>query len=74
MAAAIVASMCAAVREAGGEFLMASYAAKYAELYERVAVGGPERTGFVSAERFVAMAALAGKSPREIVRGLPRKA
>jgi GNAT superfamily N-acetyltransferase len=73
VAAAIVAAMCAAIRESGGEFLMASYGAKYAELYERVAVGGPERTGFVSAGALVAMAGLAGKSPREIVRGLPRK-
>jgi GNAT superfamily N-acetyltransferase len=73
IAAAIVASMCAAVRESGGEFLMASYAAKYEAMYERVAMGGAERTGYVSAEAFLAMAELAGKPPREIVRGLPKK-
>jgi hypothetical protein len=74
VAAVIVAGMCAAIRESGGEFLQASYAEKYAELYERVARGGVERTGYVSAEVFVALSELAGRPAREIVTRLPRNA
>ncbi len=38
----IVAAICADIREHGGQFLQASYAAELLPLYERLAVGRPE--------------------------------
>jgi GNAT superfamily N-acetyltransferase len=73
VAASIVAAMCADIRREGGEYLLAYYAAERAAFYERVGLGGPERSCHVSATAFRTLADLAGKSPREIVRGLPDK-
>jgi hypothetical protein len=73
-ASTTLAAMCEDIRREGGEYLYASYNPKWAELYERVGVGGEERSCHVSAAAFRRLADLAGKSPREIVRGLPDKA
>jgi hypothetical protein len=54
-------------------FLQTSYDAGLWSLYERVGVGRPERACHVSALAFDRLAALAGKSAREIVRALPDK-
>lgn len=73
VAAAIVAAMAAAIQRDGGQFLQASYGDDWISLYERVAEGRNERACHVSAERFTTLASLAGRGPREIVRGLPSK-
>lgn len=73
VALCIVAAMCAEIREGGGQFLQTSYDPDLASLYERVAVGRPERACHVSARAFEDLAALAGKSVREILRALPGK-
>jgi len=73
VAVCIVAAMCAEIRGQGGHFLQTSYDAIYGSLYERVGVGRPERACHVSALAFDRLAALAGKSAREIVRALPDK-
>jgi hypothetical protein len=67
----IVAAICADIREQGGQFLQASYDAELSPLYERVAVGRPERACHVSALAFERLAAGAGNSAREIIRALP---
>jgi hypothetical protein len=69
----IVAAICADIREQGGQFLQASYDAELSPLYERVAVGRPERACHVSALAFERLAAVAGSSAREIIRALPDK-
>jgi GNAT superfamily N-acetyltransferase len=72
IAAAIIAAICDDVRRAGGEFLHGgSDGERVSRLYERVAIGAPTRECFLSAEAFQVFADLAGRSPREIVRGLP---
>jgi len=43
-----------------------------AALYERVARGWPSREGYLSMESFQLFADLAGLSPREIVKRLPK--
>jgi len=73
VAASIMAAICDDIRREGGEYLFASYGSKWAELYERVGVGSEERSCHVSATAFQRLADLAGKPPREIVRGLPGK-
>jgi len=69
----IVAAICADIREHGGQFLQASYAAELGSLYERIAVGRPERACHVSALAFERLAAVAGRSARDIIRALPEK-
>lgn len=69
----IVAAMCTEIREDGGQFLRASYDADLAAFYERVAVGRSERACHVSALAFARLAAVAGRSSRDIIRALPEK-
>ena len=70
--AAIIAEICRQVRVAGGELLRGGAdGEEIATLYERVAIGWPSRTCYLSAEAFQAFADLAGLSPRDIVRRLP---
>jgi len=69
----LIAAICADIREHGGHFLQASYDAVLSPLYERVAVGRPERACHVSALAFERLAAVAGKSARDILRALPEK-
>jgi GNAT superfamily N-acetyltransferase len=70
--AALVAEIARQVRLDGGELLHGgSEADPVAKLYERVALGWPARTCYVSAEAFQALADLAGLPLREIVRRLP---
>jgi hypothetical protein len=69
----IVAAICADIREHGGQFLQASYDSELSPLYERVAVGRPERACHVSALSFERLAAVAGRSARDIIRALPEK-
>src|SRR5215469_16909723 len=69
----IGAAICADIREHGGLSLQASYDAELSPLYERVAVGRPERACHVSALAFERLAAVAGRSPRDIIRALPKK-
>jgi predicted N-acetyltransferase YhbS len=69
--AAIVAEICAEVRQAGGEFLYGGGDDEVERLYERVALGGPTNACHLSAEAFQTFADLAGLSPREIIRNLP---
>lgn len=73
VALCIVAAMCGEIREQGGHFLQTSYDADLSPLYERVGVGRPERACHVSALAFDRLAAVAGRSAREIVRALPDK-
>jgi GNAT superfamily N-acetyltransferase len=70
--AALVAEIARQVRLDGGELLHGgSEVDVITKLYERVAMGSPGRTCYVSAEAFQAFADLAGLPPREIVRRLP---
>jgi hypothetical protein len=69
----IVAAICADIRDHGGQFLQASYDAELSPLYERVAVGRPERACHVSALAFKRLAAVAGRSARDIICALPEK-
>ena len=71
IAAMLIAALCARVREAGGQYLWSEYDERLAQLYERVLIGKPCREGHLSGEAFQQIADLAGKSVREIVRGLP---
>lgn len=73
VAACILAAMCADIREQGGEYLTASYGSEWASFYERVAIGGGDRTCHLSALAFDAVADVAGRSAKEIVRALPVK-
>lgn len=69
----IVAAICADIQEHGGKFLQASYDAELSPLYERVAVGRPERGCHVSALAFERLASVAGRSARDIIRALPER-
>ena len=69
----IVAAICADIRQHGGQFLQASYDAELSPLYERVAVGRPERACHISALAFERLAAVAGRSARDIIHALPEK-
>lgn len=71
VAPAILAAICDDVRRSGGEYLWAAYDDAVARLYERVALGSRGRECHLSGEAFQRMADLAGKSSRDIVRGLP---
>lgn len=71
VAAAIVADICAQVRNAGGEFLHGGGNKEVERLYERVAMGWRAHECYVSAEAFQSLADLAGLAPRDIVRRLP---
>ncbi len=68
---ALVAEICAAVRESGGEFLHGGGDGPTQRLYERVAMGWGGHDCYLSAEAFQVFADLAGATPREIARGLP---
>jgi GNAT superfamily N-acetyltransferase len=68
---AIVAAICADVRDRGGEYLHGTYDDALATLYERTAVGSASRTCHLSGEAFQVFADLAGEPAREIVRRLP---
>lgn len=68
---AIIAQICADVREKGGEFLHGSGDEDAERLYERVAIGRSTEECHLSAEAFQAFADLAGANPRDIVRRLP---
>jgi GNAT superfamily N-acetyltransferase len=68
---AIIAEICACVREAGGEFLHGGGDGPTQRLYERAAMGWGGRECYLSAEAFQVFADLAGATPREIARGLP---
>ena len=73
--ASIVAEICGQVRADGGEFLQGGADSDgIGNLYERVAIGAPGRTCFLSAEAFQIFADLAGAHPRDIVRQLPAPA
>ena len=72
ISAAIVAEICSQVRLAGGDFLYGGGGDEVEPLYERVAIGWPTNSCHVSAEAFQVLADLAGKPPRDIVRGLPK--
>ena len=72
ISAAIVAEICSQVRRAGGDFLYGGGGDEVEPLYERVAIGWPSNSCHVSAEAFQVLADLAGKPPRDIVRGLPK--
>ena len=69
----IVAAICADIREHGGQFLQASYDDELSPLYERVALGRPERACHVSALAFERLASVAGRSVRDIIRALPEQ-
>ena len=69
----MVAEICSQVRKAGGDFLYGGGGDEVEPLYERVAIGWPTNSCHVSAEAFQVLADLAGKPPREIVRGLPKR-
>jgi GNAT superfamily N-acetyltransferase len=70
--AAIVAEICHRVRLDGGELLHGGAEGDVvSRLYERVAVGGPGRSVYISGEAFQAFADLAGTPVRELVRRLP---
>lgn len=72
IAAMLIADVCARARRAGAEFVRGGALTEdVAKLYERVAIGSPSYECFVSASAFHALADLAGKPVREIVRGLP---
>jgi Acetyltransferase (GNAT) family len=72
-ALSLITAMCAEIQAQGGRFLETSYDPDLAKLYERVGVGRPERACHISSMAFATLAGLAGKSGREIVRGLPDK-
>jgi GNAT superfamily N-acetyltransferase len=74
ISAALIAAICDDVRRSDGEFLHAAYDTHLAPLYERVAIGSSSRECYLSAAAFHAVADLAGRPPREIVRGLPAPA
>ncbi len=70
--AALAAEICREVRLEGGELLHGGAEVDVvSKLYERVALGWPGRTIYVSGEAFHAFADLAGAPPRDIVRRLP---
>lgn len=73
VAACLVASVCQGIRTEGGGFLRATYDDNLSRFYERVAVGRPIRECHLSAQAFSAVADLADRSPREIVRSLPSR-
>jgi GNAT superfamily N-acetyltransferase len=71
VAPTLLASICAEVRSAGGEYICGTYGEEQVGTYERVAIGHPGRWCHVSARAFHRLADLAGKDPRTIVRMLP---
>src|SRR5262245_37389989 len=71
VAVAIVAEICAQVRQAGGEFLHGGGDGKAQEFYERVAIGGTTHECHLSTEAFHVLADTAGLAPRDIVRRIP---
>lgn len=71
IAACLIASICAEIREGGGEFLRSTYEGRVASFYERIATGRLVREGHLSAEAFTLIADLEGESPRQILRSLP---
>jgi GNAT superfamily N-acetyltransferase len=73
VAAALIAEICCQVRRAGGELVRGTADQTVnSALYERIARGWPSRECYLSAEAFQSFADLAGLSPRQIVRQLPK--
>ena len=72
ISAAIVAEICAQVRQSGGEFIHGEGLNEgVSKLYERVAMGWLARKCAISGEAFHVLADLSGLPPRQIVKGLP---
>jgi GNAT superfamily N-acetyltransferase len=67
----LIAFACAEIERAGGVFLRGTAVASAAALYDRVAWGWNCREVTIGGRAFRTIAALAGASPRAIVRGLP---
>ena len=73
VSALLIARVAADVRRSGGVYLLGGYSSELAPFYERVVRAWPSRDAALSAEAFHTMADLDGKSPRDIVRGLPAR-
>jgi hypothetical protein len=75
-ALALAAGTAAAIRAKGGRFMNGLAVGEPAtrRLYERVAVSFVGADCIVGGRAFRELAALAGRSPKEIVRGLPGSA
>lgn len=71
--AALVARLCAEASAAGAKFLQGGGGEGPSKLYERVAIGNPDRACHLSGKAFQRFAMLDGLPVREIVRGLPAK-
>jgi len=72
VAAAIVAEICKEIHTAGGEFLRGGGDEPHiTQLYNRATKGALASVHYVGGKAFVELADLAGKSLRDIVRGLP---
>jgi GNAT superfamily N-acetyltransferase len=72
VALSLVTAMCSQIREQGGQYIRASYEGDHlAKLYERVAIGRPERACFISSTAFDRLADMAGRPPRMVVAHLP---
>jgi GNAT superfamily N-acetyltransferase len=71
IAAALIAEICDDVRRCGGEFIWGSGDDTASRLYQKVANSWPTRECAVAGEAFQVFADLAGRSPRDIIRGLP---
>lgn len=74
IALAIIAAICDDVRRSGGELIYGGYGEALAPLYERVVEGWANRECALSAEAFQVLADLAGRPPKDIVRGIPAPA
>lgn len=71
--AALMARVCAQASEAGARFLQGGGGEGPSQLYERLAIGYPERMCHLSARAFQSLANLDGLPLRELVRRLPAK-
>jgi GNAT superfamily N-acetyltransferase len=67
----LIAHACRAIGDGGGVFVRGTAVASAVPLYARIAWGWDCREMILGGRAFRAMAALAGASPRAIVRGLP---
>jgi GNAT superfamily N-acetyltransferase len=71
--AALVARVCSEASEAGAKFVQGGGGDRASRLYERVAIGHPDRACHLSGKAFQVFAELDGLPVREIVRRLPAK-
>ncbi|MGE5186300.1 MAG: GNAT family N-acetyltransferase [Acidobacteriota bacterium] len=71
VAPALIAFACREIQATGGVFLRGTAVASAVKLYARVGWGWDCREVTLGGRAFRAIAALAGASPRELVRGLP---